>query len=122
MSDELNAAALSEIASFLNNEHQDSLLAIGRGLVAVDTVWAELSHVANDHCSIRVGIGNTVEEHRCMASRCRRLGVGVSVSASRKTKTPGHFRHLDGNFEALAYSAWVIDRHVDRVVDVRDLE
>ena len=73
MSDELNAAALSEIASFLNNEHQDSLLAIGRGLVAADTVWAELSHVANDHCSIRVGIGNTVEEHRCMASRCRRL-------------------------------------------------
>lgn len=84
MSDELNAAALSEIASFLNNEHQDSLLAIGRGLVAVDTVWAELSHVANDHCSIRVGIGNTVEEHRCMASRCRRLGVGVS-----KDENPG---------------------------------
>ena len=84
MSDELNAAALSEIASFLNNEHQDSLLAIGRGLVAVDTVWAELSHVANDHCSIRVGIGNTVEEHRCMASRCRRLGVGVSVSRCRR--------------------------------------
>lgn len=47
MRDELNAAALSEIASFLNNEHQDSLLAIGRGLVAADTVWAELSHVAN---------------------------------------------------------------------------
>ena len=84
MRDELNAAALSEIASFLNNEHQDSLLAIGRGLVAADTVWAELSHVANDHCSIRVGIGNTVEEHRCMASRCRRLGVGVS-----KDEKPG---------------------------------